>query len=74
MTKEQAVTNLQSLIDSCIARGGIFTGWVQVAGMQESLICLAEPSPPEETKSIERVVHKISEKGITTEKLSKPED
>lgn len=59
MTKEQAVSNLQSLIDVCVARGGIFNKWQEAAGMIDSLTCLYNPKEQEEKRGIEKAITKF---------------
>lgn len=42
MKKEQALQNLQGLLDHCIQKGGILNGFGMAAAMQESIQVLSE--------------------------------
>lgn len=53
MNKQQAVANIQSLIDASIFKGGVFKTANQVAAVQESLNTLIQLSLSEEHTSEE---------------------
>lgn len=55
MTTEEAIKNLQLLIDSCIAKGGIFTSFQQLAVFQASLNTLIQNNVNDQSKQLSAV-------------------